>query len=579
MTEPQGSEHRPDYFPEPYLWEVEPAKFALDAATARRMGSEFSEEPPLEVGRRLLLAQFVFNEWVLRRVERVQFTDERSINREVSIELRVREDAPTVLSAEGKEHWLVPLTFMRQRTMANLDIRDEHGLPINLLGLRFTQKLDEAMLKAAASFLPEDAGARAFSSEAFIHAAVSGDWREKRRRRDEQRVAPEPGGSAAELVYRTTLQHLRHNFTLYVALPVELGRRRLIRMSFDDATNWKYQYPELTPGAVRRYRPLHRQVRYSVANVLGIQPVRIRLLTPSAENAASYHFEFTAPDGLHISKAALLAGRPNEARDGVSVEGVSVDTGAGGTTVGLHAVEIPNGSLCRVQLDLRLSRRGWLGALLACCVAVSLVVAAVLAQTGHVGDDQWRDDQVTNMILFLVTVSAGSATYVAAAHPSAVTTRLLSKLRMVGVAAVSLPALTAGALAYLGRGVENGFNSPLEYTFRYVVAAATLAAVTITFLVALTYLRSRRSERRDERRDTQLSPWDQADTGDPNRPQPYDSDMGFEPLMAALEFNARAIGVESSEGWHDAYGWSAERQLAAVGLLEAGRDDGDPSFR
>lgn len=37
-----------------------------------------------------------------------------------------------------------------------------------------------------------------------------------------------------DLVFRATLECLRHNFTLYVALPVRLGRHRVLRLAFEE---------------------------------------------------------------------------------------------------------------------------------------------------------------------------------------------------------------------------------------------------------------------------------------------------------------------------------------------------------
>ena len=42
-------------------------------------------------------------------------------------------------------------------------------------------------------------------------------------------------------LFTETLYRLRRNFTLYLFLPVERGRHRLLRMSFDEPTSWKYQ--------------------------------------------------------------------------------------------------------------------------------------------------------------------------------------------------------------------------------------------------------------------------------------------------------------------------------------------------
>ena len=196
----------------PLVWEADPTELALEAAGWRRdltepkashlkPGRLYLEPKPItpvldeedeqrlfgpsvafcsELGRQLLLYQFTFSSWVLRRVEKVHFQDEFSLARRTSIELLVPHDAPTLRTAGGAANgaattdcWLVPLSVMRRRTLVNLDIRDEDGGSISLLGLRFTQKLDEAMLRAAAKLAVPGRGLPA-RLEMFIEEVVSG---------------------------------------------------------------------------------------------------------------------------------------------------------------------------------------------------------------------------------------------------------------------------------------------------------------------------------------------------------------------------------------------------------------------
>lgn len=564
-------------FGDRYDWPVEPIHYALrTSATMRGDGAEAVDPVPLEVGRRLLLAQNEFSEWVLRRVEKVRFIRERSVNRRISVELRVPDYAPVIVDAEGEPvSWLVPLTILRRRTLTNLDIRDEDDRSVSLFGLRLAQSLDEAMLRAAAA--PIDAAAPAGAShDQVIHDLVFGDLETVRRVRDSVPTTLPLDGSTAEIVYASTFRHLLHNFTLYVALPVRLGRHRILRLSFDDRTTWRYQHPSMEGDSVVRYRPFDRQVRYSPANVLGLGPTRIRFLTPSAERAASYHFEFFSPDGLQVREAALLAGRPNRPKhpdnpgspeDDDPPEPVSVDNASGGTSVGLHAVEVPTQSLCRVQLELYIASRGWLGTLLASCFAAAAVLWFTFAQTRHGGDDQWKSDQVTNLVLFLVTISAGTATYVAATHQNAVTGRMLTGLRIVGAIAMSLPAVVAGWMAYLGRGVQNGFSSDLEKTFQVATFAGAACASTITILVGVAFFRARYFEWQEGRLRTRRSPWDQSGLGAQADKVCYDRRAGFVSLLDELGFHKKAIGVDSSEGWHDTYQWTDELQADTVAFL------------
>ena len=380
------SSDAPSASPNAFEWWVDPTEYALAVANHRRSGDRTVRPAPCctEAGRRLLLMQFRFSSWVLRRVEKVEFEHDRRVVRRTTIELRVPEEAPEVVLSEDKCYWLVPVSVMRRRTLVNLDISDEHGTSIRMLGLRFTQALDESMLRAAASIA---LGTSHLSQElsTLIGSVVSGTRREVEEAKVQvdlalgREVDEEVRGRVVPLLEKTTLtvlkdhvfgaalERLWHNFTLYVLLPIEQGRQRLIRLCVDEPTDWKTQAPELDElDGVVHYRPFASPARPPVRSMLGIEPVRLRFLTPSAENCTSYHFEFTAPPDVRIERATLLAGRPQSTTAGVHLGNVSVDdVTPRGPTAGLHAVEVPNGSLCRAQIDLRVPSQGWLGTLLA----------------------------------------------------------------------------------------------------------------------------------------------------------------------------------------------------------------------
>ena len=136
---------------------------------------------------------------------------------------------------------------------------------------------------------------------------------------------------------------------------------------------------------------------------LGLAPTRIRFQAPTAENTASYHFEASAPLRVRIVQASLLAGRPHEPTRRVSVDRVVGHT----PTIGLRAVEIPNNSLCRVQLNVRIPSAGWLTPLVMSCLVIMGVLASVVLHFSELARNQ---DAVTNVIL--ITASAATTTLV-----------------------------------------------------------------------------------------------------------------------------------------------------------------------
>ena len=180
----------------------------------------------------MLLAQLQFGEWVLRRVGTIAFQDERSVVREMTVDLRVRDDAPVFVDDAGVEYWLAPLTLMRRRTLVDFHIRTEDDQPVRMPGLRLAQQLDEAILMAAAATTTRhqhavDGGDAAVVTR-FIQTLVAG-------RRDEVRecwhrfeATSLSGDGPLEVlrgsrVFTTAARTLRNGFTLYAFLRAEAG--------------------------------------------------------------------------------------------------------------------------------------------------------------------------------------------------------------------------------------------------------------------------------------------------------------------------------------------------------------------
>lgn len=86
-----------------------------------------------------------FPAWVRRRVENVEFIDDISVTRRVSIDFAVPKQLDE-LSSPVDEHLLpcVPLTFLRKgRVLKNFDLRNAEGNPVPML-----TKLENGTLQA-----------------------------------------------------------------------------------------------------------------------------------------------------------------------------------------------------------------------------------------------------------------------------------------------------------------------------------------------------------------------------------------------------------------------------------------------
>lgn len=591
----------------PFHWDVDPARFALDRASRRRVLPRLppratphrsavdwdrwrEDHAPVtgtaactEVGRRLLMGQLTWGSWILRRVEKVSFISDRRLLRASTIELRVPEFLPTVM-AHGEPHHLVPLTLMRRRTLVNLDLADDNGSSLSLLGLRFTQQLDQSMLWAAGG--RDGLGPELDPFDGYVSDAVSGEAGDVRAAyarfsRSFADARDRDSETRDDLtLLEATLDRLWHNFTLYVTVPAARDRHRRVRLAFEERMRWEHQLPSTHEDAdgTFHYVPMVDSVHgwKTLGQSFASRPTRLRFLTPGADACASYHFEFKAPTGISVDRADLVAGRPNTVvgePPRVSCDSVSDP----GHSAGLHAVEVPPGSLCRAQVDLRLPRRGWLSTLLGSMVAVSCVMIAVLVYAHQVANSgvELDTDQATNVIVLLVSVAAGAATYVAQQHATDVMTRLAKALRLVAVAAVAAPAMAAVTITLIWQTADS--NPQLLFRVLSVVTCVELAALGVAVYVWLSILKS------ESNAAGRPSPWDMTHVSLPDDPRctpkfrrnaVTDSstslaDATFEQCCREVGMKEPAVGVYSAEGWLEHYRWSNRSQALAVQRLEA----------
>jgi hypothetical protein len=555
-------------------WKSDPIQLALRASTQARVRGRNGPVLPtpycVEVGRRLLLAQLEFSRWVLRRVETVSFEQGRSVARKMTIEFAIRPDAPSFLVEEDdgavEELWLVPLTIMKRRTLVDFQLHNEDGTPLTLPGLRLTQQLDESMLLAAAATLakPDD------TVRSFVRDVVAGDRlvvAEAMRRYEDGDLGEQLAALRNHDLFVMTLDRLRFNFTLYVLLSRERGRHRLLHMSFVEPISWRYQRAQLDreSGDFVTYTPMI-PVPWDtghLASELGLTPTRVRLQTPAAEYAASYHLEVVAPPGVRIVNATLLAGRPHMADRAKSLDSQRGDY----LTVGLHAVEVPPNSLCRAQLELRVERAGWLTTLLIATLAVFLVLFSVAY---HAVRQRAPDPvQDTNVIVLLITTAAAAAAFLSQRDFTGVAARLILWMRAVGALSMALPVVAAGLLAY---GQVSEPLSELEQRLpdsadgwtKWGSCVLAGLAFGLFALVLTTWWRTRSDEAKTE----VSSSWDQslqakADLDAERRQQK----LTFNKALEEYGLDLPAVGVRSSEGWHRDYRWRPDDFEQAVEAL------------
>ena len=508
-----------------------------------------------ECGRRLQLLLLRWSSWVSHRTEHVSFRDDRSVVRTVSVEFHVPDLAPVFRGDDGQVYSLLPLSVMRRKTLVNFQLRDDADRAVFLPSLRQNQAVTESMLlacaeaaldqidrDAAAGDARETGDARRLDIARFVHEVVSGD-----QRRLSAAYAALNRGEAAPAVhdliarssmFKAMLDRLADNFVLWVMIPAGSPRRRELTFCCDEPLDLHYRRPGFRDD---RYTlgPRISAWRPSVwCSALGLTATRIRFPVPAAENAASFHFEIDAPKGVEITEASLLAGRPREADP-------SFDHVQGGfPTVGLHVIEVPNGSLSRAQIGLQVVTRGWVTAsTLSCWAVFGLLLAVAL----HQADLKQAGDVP---VLILVALAGAAAGVVAQSDGRGLAAHLLKWTRALATVAAVLPLIATTYIAF-----ESADAARVPPALWSAAVAAGVIAVLLTAVCLVSWRRQGQRVR---------SPWEQ----NRSRRDIPDPPADFDAAARAYRYDRPAVRVDCAEGWHTEFHWDDRSEAALVAALE-----------
>jgi hypothetical protein len=505
-----------------------------------------------ECGRRLLLLLLQSNTWVSRRVEHVSFRDDRSVVRRVTAEFYVPEQAPIFRGDDDQDYSFVPLSVMRRKTLVNFQIRDDQDRPVAMPSLRQNQAITESLLLACAD--ATTAGHSSQSSESrqqiedFVHRVVSGTQQELFDAYDSLEHGREPEAVrklAAQPGFKAILDRMADGFVLWVMIPAG-GRRRVLTFSYDEPLYLHYREPGHTKGNHKSGREANtyelgktlKPWRLTVlGSALGLTPTRIQFPVPGAENAASFHFEIDAPKGVQIVEASLLAGPPG----GMSppfdrVQGCF-------STVGLHVIEVPNGSLSRAQIGLQVATRGWLlTSMFACWAVFGFLLAFAIHSTALklTGDLP---------VVILIGLAAAVAGFVAQSDAHGLAAHLLKWVRSLAVIAAALPLVAMTFIAFEAAAPTH-------------VGPALWSAVGFSAAIALLLLavccRSWWHQQRSV-----LSPWEQD-----RRLRVFPSPpKQFERAEEEYDYNKPTMRVNTAEGWHRNFQLNKESEQELIAGL------------
>lgn len=259
-----------------------------------------------------------------RRVERIQYLDDRSVRRKISIDFTVPSDWPH----EGPLH--LPVAQFLKESLTNFDFVDEAGQPIPMLTAEENGAITTTMLQQLARIAAPDLVDFIVDERlASLVACDPGD--EALQMEAVSKIFQEGTTLGATLLasvpFRSLTSDVMENFLLYLpVLPTERGRRRIIKLSFDRGES------------VARPR---RALEW-----LGITPVEDTFLVPAAGFAASYHVEVEPPTDMRLTRATFFGFREGELDSRSTADGATpsthinmtrLDRGLGFVTIAVRA--------------------------------------------------------------------------------------------------------------------------------------------------------------------------------------------------------------------------------------------------
>ena len=504
-----------------------------------------------------LLSTFVRSaDWVVRRVEKIEFVDDRTVRRRVSVDYTMPDSAVVLRTVDGREIRILPVALMRRKNMIQFDFRDHEGLPMPLLGLRENQALTLAVVRAWAHTTlqgPAPTHWAAFESDLdkLLDDLVAGDQAELSAAymalEDRYGDSVDESEKLRFQCLMAVVERLAGHFVLFAMDGSNPGTRRIVKWSYDEPLTLLYSTTHYQgyPGG-----PLHStghdRPRYGRTGVdlrwwrrapmlagLGLQPTLIRFPTAGAELAASFHVEITAPPEVSIVRADLLADTPNLRFDESGPEAdrrkcqeerdrprprpwrlrrrPSYDSVGGGyPTVDLHVADVPWGSLSRAQVELQASPAGWLAA----AWVVTLIATVTLFAAFFANPTENAAVELPTAVL--LAFAAAMVAVVWRPDPHVMVTRLLGRLRILAAISAILVLAAGGAFAL--------FDDPADA--HWVILGLAIASLVPSLTLTVVWgaarrrlLRDRPPGRREARRrrdeyERAVEPWDRTSPAD-----------------------------------------------------------------
>lgn len=380
-------------------------------------------------------------EWIHRRSERVSFLDGATTRRRTTVDLTVPRSALELRPVRsGVSYRLLLVDIAAKVPLVAFDIRNEAGEPVPVLTRTQNGILASNVLIGFVATVAADAGMSLSSRhlEELNAVACSGAAAAAASLHSLRTGELQALFEASE-VLDSLAATLVKNFLLVCVVPVQVGERRVMKVSYDE------QEEGVELDARTRWQ--------KTAEVFGVRATPWSVPCGSLPDGESYHLEVDVPAQIEVVNSSLVH-RPNDDVQSVESDAIRfVNTNSG---VHLNVsragdTDFDPDSLCgpMLQIWMRVRMSTWL----LTALLTSSAVTAMLWGTWPLLDRDPPEGTDPAALLSAVVALMLVLVNQPAEHP--LSARLLGPARVGSLLSALLPLVAAWLLAFSGRPGAN----------------------------------------------------------------------------------------------------------------------------
>jgi hypothetical protein len=410
-----------------------------------------------ELGTRLLRLVDQQHEWVNRRVESVEFCDDKATRHSVSVDFTIPEPAPYLVQSGRRVGVLVPLALLGKQALVGFDVFDENGRSLPLLNASQSDNIvAHGLIRVARWVIHGDANTPLDDNIENEIKLIVGGKQGARRAKDNFEEAPRDDPHHFKLgrdsIFRPQLDRYERGFLMLVLLQAEAGERRVL----------KFRYSEAFTRQGGPWRLL-----------IG-EPEVAQLNLPSVKDGG-YHLEVDLPSGVRVVNARVATHERTDEEKRYKSPKANVQIV--GSKVHLCVRYFPtNAPETLAKISLRAARLGWFSG--ACCcawiIAAILGMGAFLFRTHTLAALGGQPAIANTGATLLLVIPAVFATLLVRSSEHAMVAHLLRVIRVL-LAASGLLAYSAAATLFLAHS-----DLKMRRSWSVYALLATISAVTIT---------------------------------------------------------------------------------------------------